>query len=114
MVNERDFTNPIWYRAATGIEVKALDNYRPTMTLAENIQTFKKIASESPEYHLHVLDVDFLEAEDGLTAESYINMQVTGRPVGLVINSVGRMQWKRQHQNWSLTSFTAMRFPEPS
>lgn len=113
VVNERDFLNPIWYQAAIGIEVEALDNFHPTTTLAENIRTFKTIARQSPQYRLHVRGIDILEAKDGLTAESYINMQVTGRPEGLVMNSIGRMQWRRHCQTWLLTSFTAMRFSDP-
>lgn len=114
VVNDRDFVSPIWYKASAGIEVDALDNFTPTTTLAENIQTFQTITKESPQYRLHVVSIDVLESQDGDMAESYINMRVTGRPPGLVMNSVGRMQWRRCEDDWVLISFTAMRFSDLS
>lgn len=114
VVNNRDFTNPIWHSAVVGIEVAALDHFAPTTTLLENIRTFQTITTESPDYHLHVLSIDILESGDGRRAESYINMEVTGRPVGLVMNSAARMQWRRYLEDWLLLSFTAMRFSDLS
>lgn len=108
-VNNRDFSSPIWYSAGIGIKVDALDHFPRTTTLAENIRTFQKITTESPDYHLEIISIDVVEEEGGFLAETYLVMNVTGRPRGLVLQSAGRMQWTRYQNDWLLTSFTAPR-----
>ena len=112
-VNSRDWKGPIFQHATSSVHVD-MDVYEATSTLADNIETFKTIIADTPSYHVHVEAVHIILEIDGRTAHAYLNMAVSGRPVGLVLKSLGVMTYSRLTTSWQLVSFIAMRFSAPT
>ena len=115
-VNTRDFTHPVWTCCASDVQANKFDAYSPTSNLAENIRTFQLIAMNNPDYRISIESIDISFEDDGNMAHAYVEQAITGRPIGLRMNSLAVFTYARPtsySRDWRLISFTSMRSSGP-
>ena len=115
-VNTRNFTHPVWTCCATDVQANNFDAYSSTSNLAENIRTFQLIAKDNPDYRINIENVDIVFEDDGNLGYAYVDQTITGRPVGLRMNSLAVFTYARAttaSHGWQLVSFTSMRSSGP-
>jgi hypothetical protein len=115
-VNARDFTHPVWTCCASDVQTNNFDTYSPTSSLAESIRTFQLIAMNNPDYRINIENIDISFEGDGNMAHAYVEQAITGRPIGLRMNSLAVFTYAKPTSNsrdWRLVSFTSMRSSGP-
>ena len=113
-LNSRNFEHPIWSHTSPQVHVPSLDRYSPTNTLVENIRVFQAIAASDPTYHIDIQNIDIIFEEASNAVHAYMDMHVTGRPAGVVLNSLGVFTYINRIDDWELVSFNAIRWSGPA
>lgn len=113
-INSRNFEHPIWSHTSSYVHVPSLDRYSPTSTLADNIRVFQSIAASDPSYHIDIQNIDIIFEEAGNAVHAYMDMHITGRPAGVVMNSLGVFTYISRAHDWELVSFNAIRWSSPT
>lgn len=110
-INARDFSNPLFKLATPDFKASSIDVFPPTFTPAAHLETFRKMAEENPEYHMHLQNVHTDLECKGKYARVYLTIRVTGRPLGLTRGCVGVFTWRRRErgEGWWLISHESMR-----
>ena len=108
-INDRDFTNPLFGFASPNFEAGVIDVFPPTDTPAAHLDKFRKMAEESPEYHMQLDDISTDMDPGGEYAKVYLTIRATGRPPGLTREALGVLTWRKQEGVWCLISHESMR-----
>lgn len=112
-INTRNFIHPIFDLAVADFRSSRVEAFAPTETLQGHLDTFRQMATETPEYRMCIDHMSTDVLEGGQFAKVYLTITATGRPPGLTRETLAILTWRRDDGekggNWKCISHDSMR-----
>ena len=105
-LNSRDFSAATWefvpatFTVDTWAVLKPQNEDSQTMVLREWLESVKRFGNEHPDYHFRILDLTTTVDEAAGSAETILNVQLSGIYSGVVSSSVANFTFHLTEDGW--------------
>ncbi|KAF2165414.1 hypothetical protein M409DRAFT_24264 [Zasmidium cellare ATCC 36951] len=95
-----DISNPIYRHKSASFRANAEHFSSRELTLPEYLLAFRELTIDHPQHHANPLDMTtYVDRELG-HAKVFVNVEVTGCPVGIVRKSVAVVEFQLEGKEW--------------
>ena len=109
-INDRhfDISDPIYRHKSVKFRANAEHFSSQELTLAEYLAAFHELTTQHPQHYANPLDMTtYVERELGY-AKVFLNVEVTGCPVGIVRKSVAVVEFQLEGADWKCIGWGSM------